>query len=112
VGRILVCAGLVLASIISPCQAEVQYSITDLGTLGGRWSHANAINDHGAVVGWSTTAEGDAHAFLYDGAFMTDLGTMGGSFSITSDINNSGHVVGYYRSTGNLSTMIFPPPPY
>jgi probable HAF family extracellular repeat protein len=39
--------------------------MTDLGTLpGGGTSVANAINEHGRVVGQATTATGETHAFL------------------------------------------------
>src|SRR5215213_12042906 len=42
-----------------------QLSITDLGTLGGRDSYAYGINDHGQVVGYSSTASGRDHAVLW-----------------------------------------------
>jgi probable HAF family extracellular repeat protein len=69
--------------------------ITDLGTLGGTDSAANAINDHGAVVGYSNLASDAAmHAFLYSDGKMTDLGTLGGRNSEAAAINNQGAVVG------------------
>ena len=51
-----------------------RYFITDIGTLGGTQSFAYALNDHGQVVGTSSTA-GDVstHAFLYSGGTITDL---------------------------------------
>ncbi len=54
----------------------------DLGTLGGAprfegdtasRSYANAINESGQVTGTALTANGDHHAFLWDGATMQDL---------------------------------------
>src|SRR5205823_5089247 len=36
--------------------------MTDLGTLGGRFSGATAINDRGQIVGRSETASGEWHA--------------------------------------------------
>ena len=53
--------------------------MTDLGTLGGTYSWAFDINDRGQVVGYSGTAAGDQHAFLYGDGAMTDLGTLGGA---------------------------------
>jgi len=42
--------------------------MTDLGTLGGNFSGPVAINDRGQVVGYSTTASGELHAFLWEKA--------------------------------------------
>ena len=68
----------------------VQY----IGTLGGRHSYGNAVNERGAIVGTSTNASGYLRAFLYNGG-MTDLGTFGGTTSAAYDVNGSGHAVGY-----------------
>jgi probable HAF family extracellular repeat protein len=79
-------------------------SMLDLGTLGGRYSEAFAINASGQVVGDATTAnasQGD-HAFLYSNGSMLDLGTLGGAASLAYGINASGQVVGY-ATTANTS---------
>jgi probable HAF family extracellular repeat protein len=39
--------------------------LTDLGTLGGRDSDTTGINDHGQIVGSSTTKKGRAHAVVW-----------------------------------------------
>ena len=67
----------------------------DLGTLGGTFSAGVAINDSGQVTGCATTADGDTHAFLWDGTRMRDLGTFGGTTSAGTAINASGQVAGY-----------------
>jgi probable HAF family extracellular repeat protein len=42
------------------------YTVTDLGVLpGGTYSKPGAINNHGAVVGYSDLSGGGQHAFLW-----------------------------------------------
>jgi probable HAF family extracellular repeat protein len=86
----------------SPCMEPLEdrrllsYTITNLGSLGGTFSAPAAVNNHGAVVGFSTTANNAAsHAFLYSHGRMTDLGTLGGTTSDATDINDRGVVVGF-----------------
>lgn len=45
---------LALCMLVLPtcARAEVRYTITDRGTLGGKWSYAGGINDSGSVVGF------------------------------------------------------------
>ena len=73
-----------------------ELSITDLGTLpGGDESEARGINARGQVVGFSETASGEFHAFLWEDGRMTDLGTLpGGTSSSAFGINSRGQVVG------------------
>jgi probable HAF family extracellular repeat protein len=72
----------------------------DLGTFGGTYSYAYAINSQGQVVGDAETASGEDHAFLWSAAGgMIDLGSLGGFFSIPQAINNAGQVVGYSKTT-------------
>jgi len=72
------------------------HGVTDLGTLGGEWSHANALNDLDQVVGQSETANGQSHAFLWEGGVMTDLG-LSADESSAQAISKSGQVVGGWR---------------
>ena len=46
----------------------------DLGTLGGSWSSAEAINSGGEVVGWSEMRTGEVRAFRWRNGKMEDLG--------------------------------------
>jgi probable HAF family extracellular repeat protein len=74
--------------------------IRDLGTLGGPSSFATAINDHGVIVGASTTRDGVLHAFIWRDGRMTDLGVPGGGDAFAEDINNRDQVVGFATPTG------------
>ena len=83
---------------------NVNGSFAGLGTLGGLYSKAGAINDAGTVVGWSFYESGSSntHAFAYTAAGgMTDLGTLGGPTSDATDINEAGVIVGT-SSTGTV----------
>jgi probable HAF family extracellular repeat protein len=71
------------------------YRATDLGSLGGNYSEAYAINPRGQIVGYSLTPSGETHAFLWQDGVMRDLGTPGGRFSYAMGINAAGQVVGY-----------------
>jgi probable HAF family extracellular repeat protein len=84
-----------------------QYTIADLGDLGGGGSEALGINDNGQIVGDSSTTP-DAnynsydHAFLYSGGVMSDLGTLPGrTDSTATGINNNGQVAGYSYTSSN-----------
>lgn len=65
-----------------------------LGTLGGDFSQAQAVNACGHVTGWSAAKAGTAHAFLYDGT-LHDLGTLGGSDSEGTVITHCGQITGW-----------------
>lgn len=97
---ILIAATLSIAMLAVPVQlAAQQYTVTDLGTLGGSFSQANGISNTGSVTGFSTPL-GDlvVHAFRWQNGIMTDLGTLGGPTSFTPDdnhlVSNGGAVVG------------------
>jgi len=72
-----------------------EYQFTDLGTLGGEFSYANAINNHGCVVGYSHTEDDKVHPFYWsieDG--MIDIGEFAGEDNCTATtITDSGFVV-------------------
>ena len=83
----------------------------DLGTLGGADGRAVRINSINQVVGDSTTASGDRHAFLWsDRSGMKDLGTLGGAWSIARAVNEFGHVVGSsVDGQGNQRAFLWTP---
>lgn len=81
--------------------------MVDIGSLGGQYAQAQAINDAGFITGTAQTADsrliGSTHAFLYqlpsagDGFIrpMEDLGTLGGPSSYGMAISSNNLVAGY-----------------
>jgi len=93
--------------VVYPASAEICYTVTDLGTLGGAESYGRDINEAGWVTGWAENSSGDDRAFLFDGTTMVDLGTLGGSQSAGHSINSSGHVAGVgYDASGSPRAMV------
>jgi probable HAF family extracellular repeat protein len=83
------------SSVVQSSVAADDYRAIDLGTLGGVFSFATAINDGGEIVGYS-----GERAFLWKDGAMADLGTLypscpSGGGSRAMDINARGQVVGY-----------------
>lgn len=70
--------------------------MVDLGSFGGTFGIANALNNRGQVVGTSDLSGDDAwHAFLWTKSKgMQDLGTLGGFASEANAINDAGDAVG------------------
>jgi probable HAF family extracellular repeat protein len=67
----------------------------DLGTLGGTFGFATALNNQGQVIGFSDVVDDVAnHAFIWEHGRLTDIGTLGGDNSIATWINDAGEVVG------------------
>src|SRR5262249_26215799 len=70
--------------------------MVDLGTLGGDYSEANAINSAGLIVGDSMDAQHIAYATLWQNGQIYDLNTLvtnlpaGWRMEIAYDINESG----------------------
>jgi probable HAF family extracellular repeat protein len=78
-----------------------QYTITDLGNLGGNYTYAADLNETGQVVGYAGSSAGQTRAFVWDHGTMIDLGTLGGSNSYATAVNDLGQVVGYSLAPGD-----------
>ena len=94
--------------------------MSDLGTLGGNNSCANAINNSNIIVGfagidpWDETLK---HAFIYAGGSMTDLNTLldtsgaGWTLVQATDINDVGQIVGIGTYGGDNHGFLLTPLP-
>lgn len=107
----LIATAILYIALASPSPTVAQtYTITDIGTLGGKDSVALSINDLGEVVGYSTTADGEIHAFRFFGEAIFDLSTLGGKESYAYVITNSGILLGDSKtSDGRLKPFMGAP---
>jgi len=101
-------AAIVVLSLLVPVTSvAVEYEIVVLDSTAD-WGGAFGINDSGQVVGYSRTATGESHAFLWTDGVMKDLGTLGGTNSVAFGINDSGQVVGYsITATGETHPFLW-----
>jgi probable HAF family extracellular repeat protein len=96
-----------LEALEGRCCPSTTYNITDLGTLGGATSQANAINSGGQVVGEAQLPSTYENAFFYSGGLMNGLGALPGDAAsdayALNNLNNAGQVqvVGVSWSGGN-----------
>jgi probable HAF family extracellular repeat protein len=107
--RIVICLMAPALLLCGAARVSAEYIITDLGTLGGKQSAAQAINAAGQVVGYAYISPEGAHAFLYGNGQMTNLGAMPNlkaygaspySPSYATGVNASGQVVFYVAMLG------------
>jgi probable HAF family extracellular repeat protein len=103
---------------LAPFVWEEGKGMTDLGTLGGAFGAAQAINNKGQIIGQSSIAADpgacmdfpggsdylNCHAFLWDKGRMIDLNTqtIGGVFWFEMSINDAGEIVGAGNFSGKL----------
>jgi probable HAF family extracellular repeat protein len=72
-----------------------QYTVTELGTLGGHYSEAIAINGASQVLGNSPGSDLHTHPFIWTRGTMEDLGLLPGyTDCFAKAINDDGQVVG------------------
>jgi len=108
---------LVLAASIfagNALASTIEYTVTDLGTLGGDASTATGINDNGQVVGFSNVTPGALHkeAFLWSNGTMQGLGYFAGlpaylNSSKAYGINAAGQVVGGSSGPGGGGAFVY-----
>jgi probable HAF family extracellular repeat protein len=100
-----------LLLIVPPVlEAQLTYTVHDLGTLGGTGSLGNALNNSGRVAGASYLLDNQAQNAFVTGANgalpLRNLGTLGGTESFGQAISDSGLVAGI-ASTGSDSFHAF-----
>jgi probable HAF family extracellular repeat protein len=102
---------LCLCFLLFPTAAgAAQYTITDLGALGGNDSRGWGINAAGLVTGYAGVPGTSVNGFLWkpttpnapSGA-MHDLGTLGGSYSWGIGINDGGQIAGVSGTTDDVA---------
>ena len=87
----------------------------DLGTLGGSMGSAASVNNRGRVVGFSRTARGVGHAFIWDPQTgMQDLNLLiaansGWVLFYAVDINDGGQIVGHGVLHGKGANFLLTP---
>ena len=104
--------GLLLGLLLGATQlsADILYRVTDLGTLGGRYSSGYGLNNAGQVVGYAAdTHSENLQPFLYTDGQMHNLYDFIGpapklTLSNVRAINNSGQITGSaYPSAGGVT---------
>lgn len=77
---------------------------------GTPYSYAYGINNNGDIVGWAIGANGEPHAYLYDGGIegtMKDLGTLGGPNSKAYRVDVNQNIVGAASSGGRYDKAFY-----
>ena len=90
-------AGLVAGALATGASAATEWTLVDVGTLGGPGSYGAAIGNDGTVVGCADVLPSGAHAFAWKDGVMRDLGlasdaTEGSSCALA--INDQGLIAG------------------
>ena len=82
--------------LLTTAQAQLNYLLTNLGTMGHDYSVAVGINSGGQIIGTvgSIGAYTGIQSFIYSNGVMSDLGNLGGNTTYVAAINDSGGIVG------------------
>ena len=89
--------------------------IHNLGTLGGRDSMAEGLNNRGQIVGFAYHADGTLHAFISAAGVMRDLNELipsnsGWMLRNAMAVNDAGQIVGNgVAPDGNIRAFLLTP---
>ena len=95
----------VVITMLLAIPVRAEFDLVSLGTLGGGFSVASAINNRGEIVGYSRDANGLLHAFVYRNGVMRSLN---GNPCTAIAINDAGQIVGS-RLTPSTNILTVPP---
>ncbi|MFD0903416.1 hypothetical protein [Actinomadura sediminis] len=94
--------------------ARIGGTVHDLGTVGGKWSIANGVNDDGLVVGQSATDAGGVYrtGFAWTaGKGMRELPDYGVTGTDAAAVNNAGEIAGWFACpSGRSGVGVWPSP--
>jgi probable HAF family extracellular repeat protein len=85
-----------LGSLVATSAAAQDWTLVDIGTLGGPGSYAAAVGNDGTVVGCADVLPSGAHAFAWKNGVMRDLGLASDApgSSCALAVNDSGLIAG------------------
>lgn len=87
--------------------ASAQYSVIDLGTLGGPTAAGFAVNDFGRVAGMSTRMDANVRGFLWDDTLTEVAPLAGDQQSAAFGLSDGDLVVGMSYDLGELNVHGF-----
>lgn len=87
--------------------ASAQYSVIDLGTLGGPTAAGLAVNDFGRVAGMSTRMDANVRGFLWDDTLTEVAPLAGDQQSAAFGLSDGDLVVGMSYDLGELNVHGF-----
>jgi probable HAF family extracellular repeat protein len=89
-------------------QAQINYTVTDLGAQFSGTSEADGINNAGQVLGDYQSAGGNTQGFVYSNGAFTNLAPAVGFTQVNPvAINNNGLVVAMDVSGGSSTTVLY-----
>src|SRR5260221_1424183 len=83
-----------LAALLPHAAIAAEWTLIDLGTLGGSISYGAAVSNSGYVAGCAEVSAGVFHAFVYSNGSMRDLDPGGAAGSCANAVNDDGVAAG------------------
>src|SRR5258706_790127 len=83
-----------LAALLPHAAIAAEWTLIDLGTLGGSISYGAAVSNSGYVAGCAEVSAGVFHAFVYSNGSMRDLDPGGAAGSCANAVNDAGVAAG------------------